>query len=246
MSDFFAYFSISVVISFLLLDVSRAVFGNFNLTRTKHLPEFTLVGLSGLLIWFMLGRTGSIGENSLTISGYIFGVVAAYLLSRHETERRAAIEPKTPNKELLIGVAGWLRFLVIILLYISPLRAFGNTANEVTETERAYPMLVDNTVWENLLMVTWSITSLSILALIYAGICLRSVHHRSSVNIAIGVIWFVGPICGILLQIAADSISGTNAEVGASEVGALFGSALFAATWTAYLLLSKRVANTYG
>jgi hypothetical protein len=144
----------------------------------------------------------------------------------------------------LRGIGGWLAFLVVILALLTPLRT-------IVETVQIYS---DPTMLE-VFGDRWALVQGFEIALSAAGVAwawylawrLNSVHTWKTIRIVIPGLWILS-IGSISLELLVLSLVGglpigLMLEPVAPEIarGAVFGG-----IWTAYLLKSVRVANTYG
>ena len=140
------------------------------------------------------------------------------------------------------GVGGWLKFLVVWMIFLLPVLAIFYTIGDFLSTEAAYPALRNNPSWQDYKMVTWTVTAVKIAIFIWAGRRLSTRFQPSSVRIAISSLWIAGP----LLSFVAIGIQ--SATVGSSEAlsaGSVYAHAFWALIWTTYLKNSERIANTY-
>jgi hypothetical protein len=142
----------------------------------------------------------------------------------------------------LRGVKGWLLTFVIIMAVISPLAVIGLTIHDL------YGDPLVQTAYGNLWSSVESAHSIvTILASWFVAWRLVAVHNWLSVKIAIAGIWLIA-VGGVLTEILGVSLItgiGYGDLLGASASPGLFRPLIFCAIWTAYLLKSERVANTY-
>lgn len=151
----------------------------------------------------------------------------------------------------LYGVRGWLRFLVIVLMVLGPLYGIAQTLGEFSRAEAANPALQNTAFWANYKTAVWVLMLVSVSVSIFAGRKLNKVFRWDSVQFAIKALWFIGP--GMVLMDWAVAATTFGSAAGAlfssqaigSYVGSLVGSTIGATLWTAYLLRSRRVRNTY-
>jgi hypothetical protein len=131
-----------------------------------------------------------------------------------------------PNSRL-VGVRGWLLFLVIVLVLVSPVFAL------VTASE--YAKLIQLSATRMTPVAVWSFYVVRALAYISAGLCLFFWKRSTSPRYAIFILWIAGPVSVWLWQNAMHSFSARSVATACAP----------AILWTAYLLVSKRVKNTY-
>ena len=148
----------------------------------------------------------------------------------------------------LTGVGGWLGLLIAGLIVLGPLRSVTSTINNISNAESANSALLTNQLWLNYKAAVWVIWGIATTVSIGAGYCLYRIHLPSSVRFAIISLWVIGP--GALI---ADSAAlylaifrPLNRPLDSGELlGMLVGSLVVSGIWTAYLLKSVRVKNTY-
>ncbi|MCD6535174.1 MAG: DUF2569 family protein [Deltaproteobacteria bacterium] len=143
------------------------------------------------------------------------------------------------------GIGGWLLLLVINLSAIAPLASIGLLFGEIAKEERAYPQLLNLDKWASYKTITWCYTAVIIALCIYAGIILVRSKTWVSVQRSIIIFWIVWPFSDIFQVSLLTFLFGNN-FITAHTVGTFIGSILAATIWTAYLLKSIRVRNTYG
>jgi hypothetical protein len=142
------------------------------------------------------------------------------------------------------GVGGWLALLVLILAAFRPLALiFSAYTNLYGDPQVA---LAYGAAWRPLQLFEWLLVATTIAGCWFVAWRLNSRPVWRSVKIAIAGIW----ILSLGYQLA-DTIG--VALIGNIPVALLFGavvpavvqSVVFSLVWSAYLLKSKRVANTY-
>ena len=145
------------------------------------------------------------------------------------------------------GVSGWLGLLVVGLMILGPLMGLGQLSNEFHEAVEQFPQLANNPQWQNYKQVSWLIFTTSAAISFAAGYRLWKIHFPESVRFAILALWLAGPLGNSLYVIAAITIFGNNAGGGAiaQMIGGTISSLIAAGVWTAYLMRSARVRNTY-
>jgi hypothetical protein len=142
----------------------------------------------------------------------------------------------------LRGVGGWLGLLVFGMLVGAPLSLLAGAAGTIGSAEQANPALATLPVWQQ---VTWLIWGFSLAqAAIHATGAWRLITRQvpQTVRFAIGALWIGGPLLNVIGNLTIDTVAGV------SPVDDLLGSLrsfAYAGVWTAYLLKSQRVKNTY-
>jgi hypothetical protein len=147
----------------------------------------------------------------------------------------------------LVGVGGWLAFLIAGFAILGPFVGLGQMIDEFDTTEKAFPQLVANAAWLQYKRITWGVFVVTAAISIAAGYRLWKVHVQQSVRFAILALWLVGPV-GYIVQMLVTVVSfGSRAmgHVGPKMIMGLLVSSMGAALWTAYLRRSRRVKNTY-
>jgi hypothetical protein len=144
------------------------------------------------------------------------------------------------------GVGGWLALLIFGFTILGPLMAIGEIDRYVEEAEIALPRLTAQAMWLRYTAIVWKILySMAFLSFMTGCILLFSRTWRA-VILAIATLWLVGPVSNLAYQVAAVVSVGSFSAVPAPALaGALLRSTAVATLWTAYLLRSKRVKNTY-
>jgi uncharacterized RDD family membrane protein YckC len=145
------------------------------------------------------------------------------------------------------GVGGWLAWLVGCLMSIGPAVGLGELLSDFERAEQHFPNLLSGSAWGEYQELTWYVFACSVAISIYAGYRLWKVHVKVSVQIAVISLWLAGPIsslCNIAIfwhLFGAKAIEQQPLAAAVSLVVSVAG----AAVWTAYLLRSVRVKNTY-
>jgi hypothetical protein len=144
----------------------------------------------------------------------------------------------------LRGVGGWLAFLIIILAIFSPINILVSTLQLYGDPSIA---AVFGERWGLVQAVEILLSVLNVAGFWYVAWRLNSVHVWQSVRIAIAGLWILGLGVMAIEILAVAAIGGIPVgaliEGGAQDIVRGF---VFGGVWTAYLLKSRRVANTYG
>ncbi|HMN14365.1 MAG TPA: DUF2569 family protein [Bellilinea sp.] len=145
------------------------------------------------------------------------------------------------------GIGGWLGLLVVGLTILGPLSGFGKLSNEFRDALEQFPQLAGNSQWQNYKQMSWLIFTASAAISFSAGYRLWKIHFPESVRFAILALWLAGPLGNILYMASAFFIFGDNVggNVIAEMIGGTIASCVAAGIWTAYLMRSVRVRNTY-
>ena len=145
----------------------------------------------------------------------------------------------------LKGVGGWLGIFVVILSIISPIRIVIETYKILQIDPVGASQL--GTKWQIYKISTWSLSLLTIAALLYFAYRLVRVHNRSTVPLVIKGLWAVAVIPVVLDFIVASILWPDNITEGydAAYFIPIFQSLMFTTIWSLYLTKSRRVANTF-
>ena len=144
----------------------------------------------------------------------------------------------------LKGVQGWLLAFVIIIALVSPGWAAVQTYIELHTGLAVY---ADNPVLNSLRTVAWATVAFAFLVGWFVAYRLLAVHNWTSVHIAIAGIW-LGSVGTLVFQyLGAVYVVGVPSDLllSSAEPKDFIRPIIFGAVWTAYLLKSERVANTY-
>ena len=150
------------------------------------------------------------------------------------------IDPPTDSAAMLElkGVEGWLGFLAVSLVMLGPLITSAITAVDINDLKSLYPETVGTPQWNNVVAGSWAATIAYSAISIFAGYRLFKHHVPRTVPIVIACMWVDGPILGILTFAMFEGDARAGGDVARSVITT--------GVWTAYLLRSKRVKNTYG
>ena len=146
----------------------------------------------------------------------------------------------------LRGVKGWLLTFVIIMAVISPVVSVIMVYVELYTGEAAF--LPDIPQVSQLRLFTWALVAVDAAIGWFAVYRLLAIHNWLSVQITIACVW-IGSV-GLMIIGLFGVTTITGATVGdlmaqGSGPGAIIQPFIFGLIWTAYLLKSERVKNTY-
>jgi hypothetical protein len=143
------------------------------------------------------------------------------------------------------GVGGWLAFLIFVLV-IFGLSSFGEFSNLKEMAVNKYPDFARSPEWQTYMTFMWWYLSAELALRIGAVYCLVAIKRWSSVIFTLWVLCLIGPINLILNSVIANIIFYPLPFVQFEKIlGQLVASIIGSTVWTAYLLRSKRVRNTY-
>ncbi len=146
----------------------------------------------------------------------------------------------------LYGVGGWLALLAVALTILAPLLILGGTGSEIGDVERSNPSIAENASWQGAKSALLSISVVTALFSMYAGYRLWRQFVWTSVLIAITALWVNNLVRPLLSGVALVWIMEINSsEVGGEILTTIVKGSFIAGIWTAYLLMSERVSNTY-
>lgn len=144
------------------------------------------------------------------------------------------------------GVGGWLAWLIIALTILNPLFSIFLLASEFGTAEHVNPALLQMPPYVQYKWFSWGLILVCCVVSIGAGYRLWKTHVWKSVREAIFSLWIIGPLSTVVLVAYLYVNFGSLIEKSMMDIlGSLFRSIFFAGLWTAYLLRSKRVRNTY-
>jgi hypothetical protein len=145
----------------------------------------------------------------------------------------------------LRGVKGWLLAFVIIIALVSPgLLALGVWRELDTD---AAAELDNIPIFASIRTLTWATVAFAAVVGWFVAWRLVAIHNWTSVRLAIAGIWLgsVGTI--VIHYIGATWLTGVSGDlfIATPEPQVFIRPFAFGLVWTAYLLKSERVANTY-
>lgn len=144
-----------------------------------------------------------------------------------------------------VGVGGWLLLLVASLMFLGPLMGAGRIGADIMSAESQYPNLLTVPAWDTFKSATlWSFLVVCCLSF-YAGLGLANGRDISVVKRAKILLWVIGPVAQIVMGLFIPLAVFGNIESEPQFFGALIGSVIHPAIWTAYLSKSRRVKATY-
>jgi hypothetical protein len=152
------------------------------------------------------------------------------------------------KKNLYItGVGGWLGFLVLRLMVLDPIVGFYGLSKFARDAIEQSPRLAYYDQWQNYKQTALLIFVVSAAVSISSGYRLWKIHIPESVKFTLFALWLVGPLNAIL-HLATISIVFKDSAFSYNILPFLIGiiiSLVVAGIWSAYLLRSVRVKNTY-
>ena len=166
-----------------------------------------------------------------------------------ENENRPPEKKELPDLSLdgPKGVGGWLAFMIIILTILSPAANIGMMAYEFHAIEMENPIMLHISAYVQYKWFSWGVVLVASVISIAAGCLLWKKHEWKSVRYTISALWLIGPFSIVLVGLYFYMSFGTGMMGGFVKdvTGTFVKSTFWAIVWTAYLLKSKRVRNTY-
>lgn len=153
------------------------------------------------------------------------------------------------SKSELRGVGGWLSLLIVLMCFVGPIQALGGTAIEFSNAESQNQSLSTLQQWGNYKNQIWLLMAFISSMLFFGGWRLWNTHKPSSVFIAATSLWlaYLLGISGqylIVITTMGQEIAGV-ADLGGEVAISIVKGAVSPIIWTAYLLISRRIRNTY-
>jgi hypothetical protein len=143
----------------------------------------------------------------------------------------------------LQGVGGWLAFFLVTLGIITPTVTLIGTAVTLGDPTIATAY---GAIYSSLVAVEWGLVALLLILCWTACALFLFVRRPVTVWIGIGVLWFVALTSAIGEPLLVSAIAGIDVQLLFREMGAqLIRPFVYAGVWSAYLLKSERVRNTY-
>jgi len=140
------------------------------------------------------------------------------------------------------GVGGWLAFFLVTLGVFTPLKAI------VLLYQLSSPEIAASfgTHWPAIRTCFWVLNGAIVAIAWFIAWRLIFVQRWTSVRIAVAGLWAMGILPNVIELIAISLISGVSLVTLFANGGfGLFQPLIYSAIWTAYLLQSARVWNTY-
>ncbi len=217
--------------------------------RTIWVHAIEAVIVVCLLLWGVLfGNPVSVERVSEIIIVLLALMFISYFAITYEAKLKSGPFGSAPQSDAPVGMGGFLSFFTFMISVFAPLSQLGRISSVIRESEEKLPFLKDSIDWSNLVSITWMLAGIYIVAYCYAGIILRSDFRKETIDKVVAIMWACGPV----LSIAMNSVNNyyynkIDPDIIASDGfnGQLIGTIILAALWTAYLVRSKRVQNTY-
>lgn len=223
-------------------------FGRDNQQATINVPVLLVQWLGVILVgglgFYLAKEPSESRKRNVTIESYANVYKNSNELSRLPINSELSAD--LPPAGSPVGVGGWLFLLIIGLMIINPLLGSKGMYSEIWQLEKTYPDLVSATEWSNYKSTVFGIFFGSAAIGFWGGLRLSVKKVWSSVDQAIAAMWFSGPGATVLVSVFVPLIIyGKDGFPDLSIFPGILGSIVITYVWTAYLLRSKRVRNTY-
>jgi Protein of unknown function (DUF2569) len=148
------------------------------------------------------------------------------------------------SKKELRGIGGWLLLFILTRTVLGPPWNGWRLFQRWEELRGSAPEYAAGTEFATLQTVSWATFALASVASFLAGIMMWKWVEAKSVEVSIWVLWLFGPMLAIAGHFVALFL--VDEEFVISDFKAFLIPVASASIWTAYLLKSVRVKNTYG
>ncbi len=164
-----------------------------------------------------------------------------------KSDASGTVKDETKTDKPLVGVGGWLAFFIIALMLIGPLYSIQELASEFRTLEAGGSFLTNHPAYIQMKWFCWIMLFLWIGLREWTGYLLLHRHVWKTVRITIAVLWLGEPVILVLgsLYVLLNYGPGIMGFYLMQGLEGIFLLVVGAAIWTAYLLLSVRVRNTY-
>jgi hypothetical protein len=146
------------------------------------------------------------------------------------------------NANSVAGVRGWLAFLVVLVGVLTPLAQMGSLVALFNAAPVLRPVFGEN--WESYLVITSIIIGMKIIICLLVARALIWQKVASTPRFAIAGLWIVYCLFG-MLSLAIFGVLNPKPFPITAGASRLIWPLIICVIATAYLLRSKRVANTY-
>ena len=144
----------------------------------------------------------------------------------------------------LEGVGGWLAFFLVTLGVFTPIGTLFSVyqLSQITSFDPSMDQM-----FRSVVLAEWVMAALICLAAWHAAARFLMVRRWSTVLIAIGTLWLITLTALLIEPLVASWISGfpVSQLMVAEGPMTFIRPIVYSTIWTAYLLNSERVANTY-
>lgn len=144
-----------------------------------------------------------------------------------------------------VGIGGWLTFLILALVLLSPFFGAVRIGSDIASTESQYPNLLTFAAWGTYKSAIWSSYLIGSGLSFYAGLGLFASRKATVVTRAKVILWIIGPAATVINLLLIPLAIFGKLQSDPRLFGALLGSIFFTTLWTAYLSKSRRIKATY-
>ena len=141
------------------------------------------------------------------------------------------------------GIGGWLAFFLVTLGLITPISSLLSVGALAADPAAAAGY---GEAWSTLIAFEWAMAGITAAAAWFAVWQFFKVKRRRTVRIAIAVLWLMATIALVVEPIGVAALAGiTYGDLFEQTPADFVRPVVYSTIWTAYLLKSVRVANTY-
>ena len=158
------------------------------------------------------------------------------------TTEESALASRMNSRAEPVGVGGWLALLVVWMVAFRPVAGV-YMLSMMQADSLANPTILENSSWLINTSTFWIIFLFVAALSIYGGLRLWRDRSPAAVRTAIVILWIYSPVAAADLLIARAFVEGRVPWPNA--VLTIATNLAIAGIWTAYLMRSRRVRNTY-
>lgn len=141
------------------------------------------------------------------------------------------------------GIGGWLAFFLVTLGLVTPISVLVTTGLTTGADDVAPEFL---SVWPRVVAMEWALAAITALACWFALYRFLRVRNWQTVRIGVGTLILITFIAVIVEPLLTAAMLGVPlGQVFQAAGTAIVRPLVYCGLWSAYLLNSKRVANTY-
>lgn len=142
------------------------------------------------------------------------------------------------------GIGGWLASLIFLLCVFVPLNLTYDQYSDMADAEKFFPFLLELPDWQVMKTIRWWATGAVVASSMAAGFLLLFMRNARTRYFAIAGIWLAFLVIPAVTLIVTHSMI-LHPGVKLNHFGNVMIIPMEAIIITAYLLISKRVKNTY-
>jgi hypothetical protein len=147
------------------------------------------------------------------------------------------------NDSELRGIGGWLAFFLVTLGIVTPVSSLASVAVLSADSDVAASY---GELWDRLLIFEWAIAGVAAAAGWVTVWLFFNARRWATIRLAVAVLWGLAAL-GLVGEPLVVSLLGGIAfgDIFAEAPADFVRPLVYSSIWTAYLLKSERVANTY-